>query len=217
MRIIDITWLGHSCFRIKGKGATLLTDPYNESIGYSLGNPEANIVTSSHPHPGHGFTSGVGGEPKIVRGPGEYEISGVSITGIATFHDAEKGQERGRNTVYLIEMEDMKLCHLGDLGHPLSTEQVAEIGSVELLMVPVGGFSTIDAVTAAETVRLLQPGVVIPMHFQTEAVRFQLAPAERFLREMGIKAGFEAQPRLSITKAGLSEETQVVVLDYQGH
>lgn len=214
---MDITWLGHSCFRIKGKGATLLTDPYNESIGYSLGNPEANIVTSSHPHPGHGFTSGVGGEPKIVRGPGEYEISGVSITGIATFHDAEKGQERGRNTVYLIEMEDMKLCHLGDLGHPLSTEQVAEIGSVELLMVPVGGFSTIDAVTAAETVRLLQPGIVIPMHFQTEAVRFQLAPAERFLREMGIKAGFEAEPRLSITKAGLSEETQVVVLDYHGH
>ena len=214
---MDITWLGHSCFRIKGKGATLLTDPYGESIGYSLGNPEANIVTSSHPHPGHGFTSGVGGEPKIVRGPGEYEISGVFITGIATFHDAEKGQERGRNTVYLIEMEDMKLCHLGDLGHPLSTEQVAEIGSVELLMVPVGGFSTIDAVTAAETVRLLQPGIVIPMHFQTEAVRFQLAPAERFLREMGIKAGFEAEPRLSITKAGLSEETQVVVLDYHGH
>jgi L-ascorbate metabolism protein UlaG (beta-lactamase superfamily) len=214
---MDITWLGHSCFRIKGKGATLLTDPYSESIGYSLGNPEANIVTSSHPHPGHGFTSGVGGEPKIVRGPGEYEISGVFITGIATFHDAEKGQERGRNTVYLIEMEDMKLCHLGDLGHPLSTEQVAEIGSVELLMVPVGGFSTIDAVTAAETVRLLQPGIVIPMHFQTEAVRFQLAPAERFLREMGIKAGFEAEPRLSITKAGLSEETRVVVLDYHGH
>ena len=217
MRIIDITWLGHSCFRIKGKGVTLLTDPYDESIGYSLGNPEANIVTSSHPHPGHGFTSGVGGQPKIVRGPGEYEMSGVFITGIATFHDAEKGQERGRNTVYLIEMEDMKLCHLGDLGHPLSTEQVAEIGSVELLMVPVGGFSTIDAVTAAETVRLLQPGIVVPMHFQTEAVRFQLAPVERFLREMGIKAGLAAQPRLSITRAALSEETQVVVLDHRGH
>jgi len=217
VRIIDITWLGHSCFRIKGKGVTLLTDPYDESIGYSLGNPEANIVTSSHPHPGHGFTSGVGGEPKIVRGPGEYEISGVFITGIATFHDAEKGQERGRNTVYLIEMEDIKLCHLGDLGHPLSTEQVEEIGSVELLMVPVGGFSTIDAVTAAETVRLLQPGIVIPMHFQTEAVRFQLAPVERFLREMGIKAGLAAQPRLSITRAALSEETQVVVLDYRGN
>jgi len=214
---MDITWQGHSCFRIKGKGATLLTDPYSESIGYSLGNPEANIVISSHPHPGHGFTLGVGGEPKIVRGPGEYEISGVFITGIATFHDAEKGQERGTNTVYVIEMEDMKLCHLGDLGHPLSTEQVAEIGSVELLMVPVGGFSTIDAVTAAETVRLLQPGIVIPMHFQTEAVRFQLAPVERFLREMGINAGLGAQSRLSINRAGLSEETQVVLLDYQGH
>jgi len=215
VRVIEITWLGHSCFRVKGKEATLLADPYDESIGYSLGKPRANIVTSSHPHPGHGFTSGVGGEPRIVRGPGEYEISGVFITGIATFHDAEEGRERGRNTIYLIEMEDMTLCHLGDLGHPLSTEQVAEIASVEVLLVPVGGFSTIDAATAAETVRLLQPRIVIPMHFQTEALRFQLAPVDRFLREMGIKAGLSAQPRLSITKAGLSEETQVVVLDYR--
>ena len=215
MMVIEITWLGHSCFRIKGKGATLLTDPYDESIGYSLGNPKANIVTSSHPHPGHSFTSGVGGEPRVVRGPGEYEISGVFINGIGTFHDAVKGRERGRNTVYLIEMEDMTLCHLGDLGHPLSTEQVAEIASVDVLLIPVGGFSTIDAATAAETVRLLQPRIVIPMHFQTEVLSFQLAPAERFLREMGIKAGLSAQPRLSITKAGLSEETQVAVLDYR--
>ena len=109
----------------------------------------------------------------------------------------------------------MTLCHLGDLGHPLSTEQVADIASVEVLLVPVGGFSTIDAATAAETVRLLQPRIVIPMHFQTEALRFHLEPVDRFLGEMGIKAGLSAQPRLSIAKAGLSEETQVVVLDYR--
>lgn len=216
MRAIEITWLGHSCFIIKGKHATLLTDPFDESIGYSLGKPRAHIVTSSHAHPGHGFTSGVGGEPRVVCGPGEYEISGVFITGIATFHDAEKGRERGRNTVYLIEMEDITLCHLGDLGHPLPAEKVAQIAGVELLLVPVGGLSTIDAATAAETVRLLQPRIVIPMHFQTEALRFQLAPVERFLSEMGVKAGAPAQPRLSITKAGLSEETQVVVMDYRG-
>jgi len=213
--IIEITWLGHSCFRIKGKDATLLTDPYDDSIGYSLGKPRADIVTSSHAHPGHGFTSGVGGEPRVVHGPGEYEISGVFITGIGTFHDAEKGRERGRNTIYLIEMDDVMLCHLGDLGHPLSTEQVAEVSRVEVLLVPVGGFSTIDAATAAETVRLLQPRIVIPMHFQTEALRFQLAPVDGFLREMGVKAGLSAQPRLSITRAGLPEETQVVVLDYR--
>ncbi|GAG09229.1 unnamed protein product, partial [marine sediment metagenome] len=148
---MEITWLGHSCFRIRGKEATLLTDPYDGSIGYSLGKPKANIVTSSHSHPGHGFTSGVGGAPRIVHGPGEYEVSGVFITGIGTFHDAEKGRERGGNTIYLIEMEDMTLCHLGDLGHPLSSEQVEETSGVEVLLVPVGGLSTIDASQAAET------------------------------------------------------------------
>ena len=212
---MEITWLGHSCFRIRGKEATLLTDPYDGSIGYSLGKPKANIVTSSHSHPGHGFTSGVGGAPRIVHGPGEYEVSGVFITGIGTFHDAEKGRERGGNTIYLIEMEDMTLCHLGDLGHPLSSEQVEETSGVEVLLVPVGGLSTIDASQAAETVRLLQPRIVNPMHFQTAALRFQLEPVDKFLREMGLKADVPAQPKLSITKAGLPDETQVVVLDYR--
>jgi len=212
---MEITWLGHSCFRIRGKEATLLTDPYDGSIGYSLGKPKANIVTSSHSHPGHGFTSGVGGAPRIVHGPGEYEVSGVFITGIGTFHDAEKGRERGGNTIYLIEMEDMTLCHLGDLGHPLSSEQVEETSRVEVLLVPVGGLSTLDASQAAETVRLLQPRIVIPMHFQTAALRFQLEPVDKFLREMGLKADVPAQTKLSITKAGLPDETQVVVLDYR--
>ncbi len=212
---MEITWLGHSCFRIRGKEATLLTDPYDGSIGYSLGKPKANIVTSSHSHPGHGFTSGVGGAPRIVHGPGEYEVSGVFITGIGTFHDAEKGRERGGNTIYLIEMEDMTLCHLGDLGHPLSSEQVEETSGVEVLLVPVGGLSTIDASQAAETVRLLQPRIVIPMHFQTAALRFPLEPVGKFLREMGLKADVPAQTKLSITKAGLPDETQVVVLDYR--
>jgi L-ascorbate metabolism protein UlaG (beta-lactamase superfamily) len=215
VRTIEITWLGHSCFRIKGKEATLITDPYDGSIGYSLGKPKANIVTSSHPHPGHGFTSGVGGAPRIVHGPGEYEIAGVFITGIGTFHDTDKGGSRGRNTIYLIEMEDVTLCHLGDLGHLLSPEQMEEMSNVEVLLVPVGGISTIDAAQAAETVRLLQPKIVIPMHFQTDALRFQLEPVGRFLREMGIKASLPAQPKLSITKAGLPDETQVVVLEYR--
>ena len=210
---IDITWRGHSCFSIKGKGATLITDPYDDSIGYTLGSPKANIVTSSHAHPGHGFISGVSGEPKAIHGPGEYEVSRVFITGIATFHDAEEGRERGKNTVYLIEMEDIRLCHLGDLGHPLSSGQVEEIGAVDVLMVPVGGFSTIDAAAAAEVVRQLQPGIVIPMHYKTTALRMELEPLDRFLKEMGVKAGAEPQPKLSVTRSGLPEETQVAVLD----
>ena len=214
MVIIDIKWLGHSCFSIKGKKATLITDPYEEGIGYSLGAPRADIVTSSHAHPGHGFTSGVAGARKIVHGPGEYEISGVLITGISTFHDAEQGAERGKNTVYLIEMDEVVLCHLGDLGHPLSTAQVEEIGGIDVLMVPVGGVSTIDAAAAAETVRQLEPKIVIPMHFKTEALRFELEPVDRFLKEMGVKADISPQPKLTVTHSALPEETQLVLLSY---
>ena len=215
MRAIDITWLGHSCFIIKGKDATILTDPYDETIGYSLGKPAANIVTSSHPHPGHSFTSGVDGVSKVVHGPGEYEICGVFITGISTYHDAEGGAVRGKNTAYLIEMDEVILCHLGDLGHPLSPGQVEEMSGVEVLLVPVGGVSTINAATAAETVRQLEPRIVIPMHFHTKALRFNLDPVDSFFKEMGIKADLAAQPRLSITKTSLPEETRVVLLDYR--
>ncbi len=211
---MEITWLGHSCFRLKGKEAILITDPYDVSIGYSLGKPKANIVTSSHPHPGHSFVAGVGGEPRVVRGPGEYEIASVFIQGISTFHDNERGRRLGKNTVYLIEMDEVTICHLGDLGHVLSSEQVEEMNGVEVLLVPVGGLSTIDAAAAAEMVRLLQPRIVIPMHFKTDVVSFELEPVENFLKEIGLKQA-SPQPRLVVTKTSLPEEMQVVVLDYR--
>ena len=212
---IDINWLGHSCFRIKAKAAVLLTDPYDESIGYAPSSVRADIVTSSHAHPGHSHVSGVDGQPRVIRGPGEYEVSGVFITGMPSFHDAEGGAERGKNTIYVIEMEDTRLCHLGDLGHNLSTDQVEQIGSVDVLMVPVGGFSTIDAAAAAEIVRLLQPKLILPMHFKTDVLRFQLDPVDRFLKEMGVKADLMAEPKLSISRGGMPEESQVVVLDHK--
>jgi L-ascorbate metabolism protein UlaG (beta-lactamase superfamily) len=212
---IEITWLGHSCFRIKGKVATLITDPYEESIGYSLGKPKANIVTCSHAHPGHSYVSGIDGVPRVIHGPGEYEVGGIFITGISTFHDSERGKERGKNTVYLIELEDITLCHLGDLGHSLSEAQVEQLAVAEVLMVPVGGVSTINAAAAAEVVRLIQPQIVIPMHFHTEALKFQLDPVSKFLKEMGMKADLPAEPKLTVTKTGLPEETRVVVLDYR--
>jgi L-ascorbate metabolism protein UlaG (beta-lactamase superfamily) len=211
---MEITWLGHSCFRIKEKGVVLITDPYDSTIGYSLGRPKANIVTSSHSHPGHSFVAGIGGEPRVVRGPGEYEIADVFITGIRTFHDAEKGKNWGKNTVYLIEMDEITVCHLGDLGHTLSSEQVEEMSGVEVLMVPVGGLCTIDAAAAAEVVRLLEPRVIIPMHFKTDAVPFDLEPVADFLKEMGMKQ-ISPEPGLSLTKSTLPHETRVVVLDYR--
>jgi len=210
---MDISWLGHSCFRIRGVHATVITDPYSPDLGYSLGKPTARIVTVSHQHPGHSYVQGIGGEPKLVAGPGEYEISGVLIIGMATFHDDEEGRKRGKNTAYLMEVDEVSVCHLGDLGHVLTTEQVAEIGNVDVLLLPVGGVSTINAPMAAEVVRELEPKAVVPMHYKTEALKRELEPVDRFLKEMGVKE-VNSTPKLSFTKANLPISTQVFLLDY---
>jgi L-ascorbate metabolism protein UlaG (beta-lactamase superfamily) len=211
--MMEINWLGHSCFRMKGRQATVITDPYSPDLGYSLGKTTANIVTVSHEHPGHSYVQGVGGEPRLVRGPGEYEISGVLIIGIATFHDADRGTKKGKNTVYLMEIDEVSVCHLGDLGHVLDDEQVEQLDNVNVLLLPVGGVSTISAATAVEVVRQLEPNVVVPMHYQTAALNRELAPVDRFLKEMGLK-DVTSQPKLSLTKASLPASTQVFLLDY---
>ncbi len=209
---MEITWLGHSSFRIKSAQTTIVTDPYSPDLGYSLGKPTANIVTISHQHPGHSYFQGIGGQPKVVTRPGEYEISGVLIIGIATFHDEEGGKKRGKNTVYLIEVDDIAVCHLGDLGHVLSSEQVEEIAGVDVLLIPVGGISTISAPAATEVVRQLEPKIVIPMHYQTETLKGNLEPIDRFLKEMAVK-GVSPQPKLSLTKSTLPATTQVLLLN----
>ncbi len=212
-RQMDISWLGHSCFRIKGSQSVVITDPYSPSLGYSLGEPTARIVTVSHQHPGHSYVQGVGGEPRLVTGPGEYEIGGILILGIAAFHDGEQGGERGRNTIYLMEVDEVSICHLGDLGQVLTVGQVEEIDNVDVLLLPVGGVSTINAPMAAEVVRQLEPKVVVPMHYKTPALDWELEPVERFLKEIGVKE-LNSQPKLSLTRSGLPDSTQVFLLDY---
>jgi len=149
----------------------------------------------------------------VINGPGEYEISGVLILGIATFHDGEGGKKRGKNTVYLMEIDEISVCHLGDLGHVLTGEQVEEIDNVDVLLLPVGGVSTINAPMAAEIVRQLEPKAVIPMHYKTPALSWELEPVERFLKEIGAKE-LNPQPKLSLTKSNLPTNTQVFLLDY---
>ena len=210
---MEITWLGHSCFRIRGKEVALITDPYDRSSGYTMGKPTASIVTVSHHHPDHDCVAMVSGKPRIVDGPGEYEISDVIITGIPSFHDNQRGAIRGKNTAYLIQLDEVTVCHLGDLGHVPSSEQVEEMSDVDILLTPVGGVSTINAAAAAETVSLVQPKIVIPMHFKTEVVRRELEPLDRFLKEMGLKT-VTPQPKLTVVKTSLPTQTQVVVLDY---
>ena len=210
---MDISWLGHSCFRIRGRQTTVITDPYSPTLGYSLGKPTAHIVTVSHQHPGHSYIQGIGGESRLVTGPGEYEIGGVLIIGISTFHDGERGRLRGRNTVYLMDVDEVSVCHLGDLGHVLTAEQVEEIDNVDVLMLPVGGVSTINAPMAAEVVRQLEPKAVVPMHYKTPSLNRELEPVGRFLKEIGVEE-VSSQPKLSLTRSSLPDSMQVFLLDY---
>ncbi len=208
---MDITWLGLSCFRIRGNQAVVITDPFPPDSGYTLGKQTADIVTVSHFHPSHSYVDGVAGPPRVVKGPGEYEISGVLILGLTTYHDAVKGQSRGKNTAYLLEIDGVTVCHLGDIGHIIGDEPVEEMGKVDILMLPVGGVSTITAAMAAETIRKIEPRVVLPMHYQTPASSRELEPVESFLKEMG-QGPIEPRPRLSVTKNNLPISTQVVIL-----
>jgi len=210
---MDITWLGHSCFRMRGSHSTVITDPCPPSLGYSLGKPSAHIVCVSHQHLGHCYVQGISGEPRLITGPGEYEIGGVLVIGIATFHDKERGRKKGKNTAYLIEIDEVAVCHLGDLGHALTAEQIEELGNVDVLLLPVGGVSTINAPMAAEVVRQLEPKIVIPMHYKTQALNRELEPVERFLKEIGVKE-INSRPKLSVSKSSLPDTTQVFLLNY---
>jgi L-ascorbate metabolism protein UlaG (beta-lactamase superfamily) len=182
-------------------------------LGYSLGKQTARIVTVSHQHAGHSYVGGIGGEPKVIKGPGEYEIGGILVIGMPTFHDGDGGKQRGKNIVYLIEVDEVAICHLGDLGHVLTTQQVEEIGNVDVLLVPVGGVSTINASMAAEVVRQLEPKIVVPMHYKTAVLKQELEPVDRFLKEMGVK-DVTSRPKLSVTKANLPVSIQVLLMNY---
>jgi L-ascorbate metabolism protein UlaG (beta-lactamase superfamily) len=208
---VDITWLGHSCFRIRGSQVIIITDPFPPNIGYTLGKQTADIVTVSHPHPSHSYNEGISGAHRLIKGPGDYEISGALILGITTYHDAVKGQSRGKNTAYLMEIDGVALCHLGDIGHVLNDAQVEELGNVDILMVPVGGVNTINASMAAEIIRKLEPKIVLPMHYKTPKTTRDLEPIDNFLKEMGLSQ-VEPRPRFTVSKANLPLTTQVIVL-----
>lgn len=208
---MEILWLGHSCFQLRGKNVTLITDPFSPVSQHSLGKVNASIVTISHNHPGHNFAQGVGGNPRVVLGPGEYEISDVLITGVASYHDDKRGQERGRNTIYVIHMDDIVICHLGDLGHTLQEEQLEEVADADVLLIPIGGTNTINATQAAEVISQVEPRIIIPMHYRLIGGDAS-DPLQKFCREMGIET-INAQPKLLVTRTNMPVETQVVILE----
>ncbi len=213
----EFRWFGHNCFRIRAREATVLTDPVGRQTGYALPKQTADVVTISHDHPGHAnldavrSTAAGATPPTVLRGPGEYEVHGVFVTAIRTYHDEQRGAERGRNTVYLFELEGMVVCHLGDLGHGLSEEQAQAMANVGVLLVPIGGGGVLDATKAAEVVAQLGPKLVIPMQYATPQGDRALAGLEPFCKELGLEVP-PSEDKLVLRSSDLGETLRVAVL-----
>lgn len=217
---MEVIYLGHSSFKLRGKSVTVVTDPYDpEFVGLKYPKTEADIVTVSHSHPDHNFISIVGGGPFVISQPGEYEIKGVSIFGFSSYHDDKQGAEKGKNIIYLIEIDGLRICHLGDLGGGLPAELIEEIGTVDILCVPVGGKVTLGSNEAVELTAQIEPSIVLPMHFGSPGMNQQifgdLKPVDEFLLKMGVEDK-TVLDKLTISKDKLPEETKVVILERKG-
>ncbi len=213
---MEITWYGHSCFRLTERGmATVVTDPFDhEAVGYAPLKLKADIVTISHDAPGHNHVKAVRGVSHIITGPGEYEIGGVFITGVRTDGSGRKKSNSPRNTLYVFDYDGLTIAHLGDLRRVPSQAEIEALGTVNVALVPVGGGGGLSAAKAAEVVSLLEPNIVIPMHYATPDASVSLDPLEKFLKEMGLGSQVEKQSSLKIARSTLPEETRVIVLDY---
>ena len=215
---MDIYWYGQACFKLKGKNASVVIDPFDPDFtGLKLPKDlSADVVLTTHNHQDHNFVSAVkdpqGSAPMAFSEPGEYEVARVVITGISSFHDNSEGSERGTNTIFHLLFDNLDIVHLGDLGQTKLTEaQIAEIGQTDILLIPVGSVYTINAKQASDIVSQLEPKIIIPMHYKIEGLKFELEGVEGFLKEMGAE-NLIPQSKLSITKEKLPEEPQVILL-----
>lgn len=212
---MEIVWYGHSCFRLTERGiATVVTDPFDHQVaGYQALKLKADIVTVSHDAPGHNYASAVKGKSHTITGPGEYEIGGVFITGVQTNGHGIRSIDEPKNTLYVFDFNGITVAHLGDLRQVPSQTEVEALGTVNIALVPVGGGGGLNAAKAAEVVSLLEPGFVVPMHYQTPDGLIKLAPLGKFLKEMGL-GNLEPQDLLKVTQSTVPDETKVVVLKY---
>lgn len=210
---MEIIWYGHACFRLKERDTTVVTDPYDKSLGLTLPRLTADIVTVSNPAPHHSYVQGVSGEFKVVNGPGEYEIGGTFITDIRMTPPQPGPQnQRPENNVFVFYMDDLTVCHMGDLTHVPSQRQVEEMGNIDILMIPVAGKNALSATQAAEVISLIEPFIVIPMHYSVPGLTVTLDPVSKFLKEMGA-ASIDPVSSLKINGSSLPEETQIVLLE----
>lgn len=208
-----ITWCGHSCFKIQNKlndGVTLTTDPFDKKIGLKPPAFESDIVTVSHDHYDHNNVKALRGKPYIIKTAGEYDVKGVAIHGISSYHDNDTGKERGINIMYKIIMDDITMAHLGDLGHELDEKQLEILTGIDILFVPVGGKYTLDAKKAVAVVNQIEPRIVIPMHYNVPGLKIDLDGVEKFVKGLGIKPTKEV--KLKINKKDLPQEDMELVI-----
>jgi len=209
-----ITWQGHSCFKIQDKigpeGVTLVTDPFNKETGLKVPNFEADIITVSHDHKDHNNVDALRGKPFVISCAGEYDFKGVLIEGIDSYHDDKKGEERGGNIMYRIEIDDISVAHLGDLGDILDNAQIEKLIGTDVLLIPVGGTYTIDAKKAVEVISQIEPRIVIPMHYKTKDVKYDLDSIDKFIKEIGLTPTYEE--KLKISKKDLPQEDMELVI-----
>jgi len=210
-----ITWQGHSCFKIQDKvgpeGVTVVTDPFNKETGLKVPNFEADIVTVSHDHKDHNNIDALRGKPFVIECAGEYDFKGVLIEGIDSYHDDQKGAVRGGNIMYRIEIDDISVAHLGDLGDILDNAQIEKLIGTDVLLIPVGGTYTLDAKKAVEVISQIEPRIVIPMHYKTKDLKIDLDVIDKFIKEIGITPTYEE--KLKISKKDLpSEDMELVIL-----
>jgi L-ascorbate metabolism protein UlaG (beta-lactamase superfamily) len=212
---MEISFLGHACFRLRGREASVIIDPYSKSLGLPTQVPSrfaSDILCITHDHPSHNNAAMVGGNPKVVTRPGEYEIKGVGIRGVQAYHDDAKGERLGKVTLFAVELDDIVIAHLGDIGHGLTEAQQDQLGSIDVLLLPVGGGQSLSATQAADVANQLEPKVVIPMHYKLPGLKVELDDPEHFAKEMGIEA-IDYQPKYSVSSKPASEETRVVFLE----
>jgi len=212
---MKIKWFGHACFLFtSAQGVKVLTDPFDEKVGYQLPQVHADIVTSSHNHYDHNNIGMVQGPFTHINQPGSFVQDGISIVGMPTFHDNVKGAKRGPNIVYNFTIDGINICHCGDLGHVLNSEQVEKIGHVDVLLVPVGGFFTINYQEALAVKKLLNPTITIPMHYKTDAIEFPIAGVEKFLSVVEPVRKLNEQ-EIELSQETIDEFVGVVVFNYE--
>lgn len=207
---MELTWYGLACFRISDRALKVVMDPYSPEVGLTLPHLRADVVTVSHDRPGHNYVRAVSGARKVITGPGEYELGGVFITGIRTWHQKKNNGEP--NTVFLFEYGDLTICHLGDLGYVPKQEEIELLGEVSILLVPVGGGETLTGAAAAEVVSLIEPAYVVPMHYRVPGLSLKLDAVDKFLREMGTTEPKELESLKVNKKSDLPVDTEVVLL-----